>query len=111
MLCMISMRVVITSTWREAHSLSALRQYFSEALRSRIVDCTPQLEETDVDHLRYREIRAWLNQHPEVTRWAALDDDREGFPESQRRRVVLTDSSTGLSPSDLEVVRALLTSA
>lgn len=100
--------VVITSTWREAYSLQKLRELFCPELRPRIVDRTPQLDDLDSDHLRYREIRAWLNRHPEVKHWCAMDDDVEGFPEAHRARVVLTDPDTGLTAADLLRLRTLL---
>jgi hypothetical protein len=102
-------RVVITSTWREAYSLAKLRQFFCAELQPRIIDRTPVLEDLDADHLRYREIRAWLNRHPEVKRWWALDDDRQGFPEAQLARIVLTDPDQALSAANIASLRALLT--
>jgi hypothetical protein len=101
-------RVVITSTWREAYSLHKLRQFFCAALQPRIIDRTPVLEDLDSDHLRYREIRAWLNRQPQVKHWFALDDDRHGFPQAQLERVVLTDPDAGLSAANLASLRALL---
>lgn len=101
-------RVVITSTWREAYSLAKLRQFFCAELQPRIIDRTPVLEDLDADHLRYREIRAWLNRQPQVKRWWALDDDRDGFPEAHATRVVFTDPAHGLRPADLDTLRALL---
>jgi hypothetical protein len=100
--------VVVSSTWREAHSLARLRSFFCAELQGRIIGHTPVLEDTDVEHLRYREIRAWLNQHPEIRRWCALDDDRDGFPESQLGNVVFTDPAHGIADADLEALRALI---
>jgi hypothetical protein len=101
-------RVVITSTWREAYSLARLRQFFCAPLHARIIDRTPVLEDLDVEHLRYREIRAWLNKQPQVKRWCALDDDREGFPDSQAGRVVFTDPDHGLSAANVAALGALI---
>ncbi len=100
-------QVVVTSTWREAYSLAKLRGFFGAALQPRIIDRTPALDDLDSDFLRYREIRAWLNRHPEAKRWCAVDDDREGFPENQAR-VVFTDSATGLTPANIAALRKLL---
>jgi hypothetical protein len=100
-------QVVVSSTWREMYSLAKLRSFFSAALQPRIIGGTPALDDLDADFLRYREIRAWLNQHPEVKRWCAVDDDRAGFPENQPR-VVFTDSATGLTPANIAALRALV---
>ena len=102
-------RVVITSTWREAYSLQKLRGFFCAALQRRIIDRTPVLDDQDADHLRYREIRAWLNKQPQVKRWCAIDDDREGFPEAQAARVVFTNPDHGLDAANVAKLRALLT--
>jgi hypothetical protein len=103
--------VVVTSTWREAYSLQKLREFFCVDLRARIIGVTPVLEDLDSDHLRYREIRAWLNRNPQVKRWVAVDDDRDGFPEAQHGRAVLTNPATGLTAADVTRLRAQLTAA
>jgi hypothetical protein len=100
--------IVISSTWREAHSLPKLRALFSEDMRARILGVTPVPEDYDSDHARYEEIKAWLDQHPTCTRWVALDDDVEGFPGHRRKTIVLTDPATGLTEANLAALRALL---
>jgi len=104
-------RIVVASTWREAYSLQRLREFFCPELRPRIIDRTPVLDDLDSDHLRYREIRAWLNRHPEVKQWYALDDDTDGFPDIHRSRVVLTDPATGLTAREVALLRGLFTKA
>ena len=100
--------IVVSSTWREAHSVARLRAFFSEDLRVRIFGATPVLDEYDSEHERYEEIKAWLDQHPDRVAWAALDDDLEGFPSHRRKTVVFTDPAVGLTENDLVALRRLL---
>jgi hypothetical protein len=76
--------VVITSTWRYHYTLSQLKKFFNEAGLNpdRIFDITPDLrrDEGMIKHYpgRDEEIKAWLNIHPEVEKFAIIDDvDRE----------------------------------
>jgi hypothetical protein len=101
-------RVVVSSTWREVHPLKRLQQFFPADLRERVIGVTPVLDEYDSEHERYEEIRAWLDGHPEFARWAALDDDIEGFPAHHRKRAMFTDPETGLKAGDLDGLRLLL---
>lgn len=78
-------QVVISSSWREHHALDEMREYFSPALRHRIIDVTPVAPLTTMpEHLaglpRHAECLAWLAQHrPAGTPWLALDDTPEQF--------------------------------
>ena len=75
--------VVISSSWRETHTLKNMLTFFLTDLRSRIVGVTPVIEirdAVDVPGVRLREINKYLvdtgNQH---RRWVALDDAPELF--------------------------------
>lgn len=103
--------VVISSTWREALSIDKLRHLFPADLQPRIIGCTPVLEDTDSDFPRYREIRAWLNRHPLVKRWAALDDSADQFPAPSHANAVFTDPEVGLTDASIAALRKLLSSA
>jgi hypothetical protein len=100
--------VVVSSTWRELHSLKKLQAFFSEDLRARVVGVTPVPDEYDSEHERYEEIRAWLEANPGVAAWAALDDGVDGFPAHHRKRVVFTDPALGLQDADIEALKRLL---
>ncbi len=72
--------VVISSSWRETHTLKNMPTFFLTDLRSRIVGVTPVIEirdAVDVPGVRLHEINQYLadtdNQH---RRWVALDDAR-----------------------------------
>jgi hypothetical protein len=61
--------VVLSSTWR-------LNEWSRQQVRNEVVefvDVTPDLNGKD----RGYEIEAWLDAHPEVTRYAILDDDMD----------------------------------
>jgi hypothetical protein len=104
-------RIVISSTWREAFSLERLRQVFMPDLRERVIDVTPELPDHRGPHRRHHEIQCWLAAHPEVTRWVAVDDNRAQFPPGLDMHAVFTDPRLGLTGPDIERLRALLGAA
>jgi hypothetical protein len=67
-------KVVLSSAWRH-HEPSV------EKLNKQLVpifDITPDL---DLPRVRGDEIKAWLDEHSEVTKYAILDDDTDMLPE------------------------------
>lgn len=77
-----AVRIVISSSWRETHSLERLRLLFSEDLRERVIGVTPVLRPLingGVGH-RQQEIESWLvaNGHMGAS-WVALDDVDHNF--------------------------------
>lgn len=102
--------IVISSTWRVAYSMAQLRSGFAPDMRARVFDRTPQLDGY-VPHTRHAEISAWLEVHPEVRHWIALDDDVRGFPASAHVNAVFTAPDTGLVAGDITVLRTRLASA
>ena len=75
--------IVISSAWRETHTLKNMKTFFLTELRSRIVGMTPVIEPSDdVDILgvRFREIQKYLSDIGNPHRpWVALDDSAELF--------------------------------
>lgn len=81
-------KIVVSSTWRT--DLETMKSWFAKGtlVRDSIIDRTPYSKEvpTEVKD-RYRtvdgrfergdEIHYWLSLHPEVTKWAVLDDDSD----------------------------------
>lgn len=66
--------VVLSSTWRlDEHSRKEVREQVVD-----FIDCTPKTWGT-FPHFSSRgeEIKAWLDEHPEVQKYAILDDDTE----------------------------------
>lgn len=67
--------IVISSTWREAHTLEQLRALFSSDIRERIIDVTPVFNMLAHPHIREAEITAWLRETGrECEPWVAIDD-------------------------------------
>lgn len=87
-------KVVLSSAWRIVHPIEQMRGILRErGFTGELIGITPNHH----DSIRWPEIRAWLDAHPEVTRWAAVDDTnlaREGCPPSH---FVLTEFAYGLT--------------
>jgi HAD domain in Swiss Army Knife RNA repair proteins len=103
--------VVISSSWRETHTLKNMLTFFLTDLRSRIVGVTPVIEirdAADVHSVRLREIKKYLidtgNQH---SRWVALDDTPELFS-PKCAELVLCDGNHGFGEAEEQILRAWL---
>ena len=116
-----AIQVVITSSWREVHSLDELVSFFSEDLQHRIADVAPAYERVfgkpwsrsskDIADRRYRrqaEIERWIaDGDAPCDRWAALDDDPSLFAPGCPNLVVC-DSALGLTEERLAKLDELL---
>lgn len=98
----LTVRVVISSSWREIFDLPALREHFSPDIAARIIDVTPvrvtneQLPGPLWSYVREGECWAWMHRNrPEGTPWIALDDQAWRFS-PQCPQLVLTDPAVGL---------------
>ncbi|MEI6580790.1 MAG: HAD domain-containing protein [bacterium] len=81
--------VVLSSSWR--HHLEGIKTVEQKIVP--ILDITPDLE---VDSIRGDEIQEWLDEHPEVEKYAIIDDDDDMLPE-QEENFFQTDFQTGLT--------------
>jgi hypothetical protein len=98
--------VVISSDWREVHSVDALAAHFDEDLRSRVLGVTPQFtgdswERSDggpwpAAHVRHTEVLRWLDERGESRPWLALDDQAVLFRPGTYQ-LVLCDGKAGLT--------------
>lgn len=68
-------KIVISSTWRKLDTLDVLQDFLEEKGidPKTIIDITPNRN----DGSRGREIKEWLDAHPEVTSFKILDDDSD----------------------------------
>lgn len=82
--------VVISSNWRESHTLAQLKSYFNETLRDRVIGTTPYFYEKS----RLDEIQDVVAKYG-IRSWIALDDDVDEF--NDQHRLVVTDASKGLT--------------
>jgi hypothetical protein len=101
-------KVVFSTTWRLPRHVNRLHEQwtahgFPENLA---IDATPDLrEDSNVSRLYRRglEIRAWLDAHPEVSRWVVIDDERLAIESIlDQRRCVFTNPSRGLTADEAE---------
>lgn len=79
--------VVLSSSWR--HSVDGVAHV--ERRVHPIFDKTPRSN----DGFRGKEVRAWLKEHPEVTRYAILDDSSDFY---KYQKLFQTTWETGLTP-------------
>ena len=86
--------IVVSSSWRESHSLEELRSYFSQEFQPRLLGVTPvfplHLVKWADDSgfflgsqgLRQKEVEDYMfNHYPNATPWIAIDDQPELFSE------------------------------
>lgn len=107
-------KVVVSSTWRRYPHL--MEDRLLPMFRSRGIECvgqTPMLERPNpgghvvVAAARHEEITAWLAEHPEVTQYAIVDDDRDA--DDGTGRYVRTDSYEGMTESHAAKIERILT--
>ena len=90
--------IVLSSTWR----ITSAPHEVANGLDLPVMDKTPVLNGP-----RGIEIAAWLNEHPEVTKYAIVDDNSDMLPD-QMCRFVQTNFQTGLSLDDYRQLKHLL---
>lgn len=79
--------IVVSSDWRHHTTLEELSQYYlDQGIVKKPIGVTPKTKDIDpkwwatfsnyahLEHERVIEIKHWLEQHPEVTNWVAVDD-------------------------------------
>jgi len=113
-------RIVISSTWRIGETLESLVPKLKNlglACTARVIGMTPNLRHAQFrdeegvlrERERVDEISAWLAEHPEVERFAILDDDND--MRGVRHRLVLTSWARGLERAQARRVIQLLQEA
>jgi len=89
---------VLSSSWRILVPVDDFEQLLAaRGFRGRIIDRTGSCGN------RGNEIRDWLLEHPEVERFAVLDDDSQDM-EAVKDHLVLTSFERGLEPKHVEEV-------
>lgn len=106
-------QVVISSWWRDDHTLEQLRAYFSLDIRARVIDVTPlekvQAYGNDAHFLvgaveRGEEVMRWIANNNYQGPWVALDDDARGFGENINK-LIRCDSDVGVDTKIEEKLR------
>lgn len=97
--------VVFSTTWREQHSVAEMASWFRHTSPSRFLGSTPVLGGGPA--VRWREIRAWIEQHQFHGLWAALDDDESLFPPNCPE-LVRCDPARGVRPAQIQALISVL---
>ena len=100
--------IVISSTWREAHTLEELRGLVSPDIALRIIDVTPIINDYTRPAIREAEILAWLHAAGrQEESWVAIDDMGWYFSEPCSN-LILVDPETGFSSMTEQELRRRL---
>jgi hypothetical protein len=102
-----SVKIVISSSWREIFSLDTIKSSFPKDIAEKIVGVTP-IKENPVQHYRYQEILDYLQQEKLIgIRWVAIDDVVAHFPNTAP--VIITDPFEGFNEETAQVLERFLT--
>jgi hypothetical protein len=95
--------IVVSSTWRLLSTEDGLLDYLHRrgAPSAKIIGVTPQLT-----GYRGEEIRAYLKEHPDVTRFAIVDDDADMEP--YYHKLVKTTWAEGMLDEHVEKLVTML---
>jgi hypothetical protein len=108
--------IVISSSWRDFHSLDELRDMFAPDIGALVVGVTPSIKTPSPDwlpgsELRYErewEIETWLKANrPWGTPWLAIDDRAQWFREDSAN-LLLTVSSHGFALEQQATLRNMI---
>jgi len=99
--------IVISSSWRFTHSLTALQAKLPSNLAKSIVDVTgaPFVDK----YARYQEIMLHAKKLDPGVQWCALDDSYWEFP-SNCKELIRTNPNTGISDKELSLLSSWLLS-
>lgn len=90
--------IVVSSDWKRWATVEEMGVYYEhQGIIKKPIDFTPSLSEVnvptdfiwranyDLEQTRSLEIKGWLEKHPEVTHWVAVDDLHMGITETERK--------------------------
>lgn len=97
-------KIVLSSSWRNCEDWEFV---LKGLLGLDIIDITPTIYDGDRGWFRGNEIKAWLTEHPEVTKYAIVDDNND-FLEEQEEFFVQTNATNGLSYNDYLLLKDIL---
>ena len=67
----------------------------------------PEFKKFSMASPRGKEIQSWLDKHPEVTSWVAIDDDRN-FSQEQKAHCAFTNPNKGFTLADAHIANEIL---
>jgi HAD domain in Swiss Army Knife RNA repair proteins len=90
--------IVLSTSWVATLGFDRSREQLSQALRARVLGATYHRVYTPKwhDQTRFEQILEYVARHRLGSRWLAIDNDHEGWPDSQYDHLVLTDDHAGL---------------
>jgi hypothetical protein len=103
-------QIVISSSWREHHSLDVMREFFSRDIKDRVIGTTPDIWDPALPqaYVREHECLAWLAANrPTGERWLAIDD-RPSFFQPNCPNLFLTDTMQGFQPKQMSSLGDML---
>lgn len=111
-----SVRIIVSSSWRDHYPLEKLRLNFSPSIGERVIAVTPNIKRPSPAWLpgptpqyeRQWEIEAWMEENRHWgARWVAIDD-RDYWFSPGCENLLLTSSETGFLESDQVVLRQMI---
>lgn len=101
--------VVVSSTWRFSDETRDLLIHKGLPLHDdwRTPIYTELVGSIIIGQTRGQEIAQWLSAHPEIIKYAIIDDDRDMMPD-QLPRFVKTNGHLGVTQSDADQLQRLL---
>lgn len=100
-------RIILSTSWVRVLSFNEARAWLPDTLGSRVIGATwhSAMDQFWWHNLsRYQQISLHAKRH-RISRWLAIDDDTEGWPDGSRGQLVHTDPMLGIATPD---TRALL---
>lgn len=108
--------IVISSSWRDHHSLEDIRGFFAADIVPRDADVTPSIKTPSADwlagfvptHEREWEIETWMKANrPWGTPWLAIDD-RDWWFSPGSPNLLLTKAEEAFTEANAEELRLML---
>lgn len=92
------LKIVVSSTWRMGRSVEELKIVLASSplMANAVIDKTLVFHEEP----RGKEIKAWLDKHPEISHYVIVDDDSDMLKE-QREYFVHTSGLHGFQYGDM----------
>ena len=112
----LSVDIVISSSWRDHHSLDEMCGFFAADMAPRVVGVTPSIESPSPDwlpgsvptHEREWEIETWMKSNmPWGTPWLAIDD-RDWWFSLGSSNLLLTKADEAFTEANAEELRQMI---
>jgi hypothetical protein len=93
------LRIILSTSWVRVLSFSEARAWLPDSLASRVIGATwhsAMDKHWWINLSRYQQVSLHAKRH-RITRWLAIDDDTQGWPDGGRGQLVHTDSLLGIA--------------